>query len=252
MSAIVSIQNETSEVMRDGSKPPKRQEKETTVTRGYGDAAEESLASSHKYTFNVDVDSASKYQSRLSVLQLDDEEIALLARCVDEAVPLLVEKPLVHVRGRQCHQQRNVGFFSDTSVGYAYSRQLSPSIPLTANIRQLLAKVNDMHNTHFNGILVNQYCDGSDYISAHSDDERNLSNDTVVGISYGAPRIFRIRQKQPQTTSPKYPIVTDVVLQSGMMFTMSGNFQKEFTHEIPPQKKIQGVRVSFTFRTHAL
>jgi len=31
---------------------------------------------------------------------------------------------------------------------------------------------------------------------------------------------------------------------------MVGNFQKEFTHEIPIEKKVKGTRFSFTFRRH--
>jgi len=31
---------------------------------------------------------------------------------------------------------------------------------------------------------------------------------------------------------------------------MSGNFQKEFTHEIPIEKRVKGERYSFTFRQH--
>ena len=31
---------------------------------------------------------------------------------------------------------------------------------------------------------------------------------------------------------------------------MAGDFQKEFTHEIPIEKKVEGVRYSFTFRRH--
>jgi len=31
---------------------------------------------------------------------------------------------------------------------------------------------------------------------------------------------------------------------------MGGNFQKEFTHEIPVEKKIKEVRYSLTFRKH--
>ena len=31
---------------------------------------------------------------------------------------------------------------------------------------------------------------------------------------------------------------------------MGGNFQKEFTHEIPIEKKIKEKRISFTFRYH--
>ena len=201
---------------------------------------------------NAAVARASKSDSRFSVVQLDEQQVALLERCVAEAVPLLAVKPEIRVMGRPCRQQRNVGFFSDDSEGYRYSGQLAASIPLSPSLRPLLAAVNAAHGTDFNGILVNQYCDGTDYLSAHSDDERHLSGGgTVVGISYGAERVFRIRTKERQSTTPRHPIVADVVLASGAMYSMTGaDFQKEFTHEIPRQASVPGGRVSFTFRKH--
>jgi alkylated DNA repair dioxygenase AlkB len=45
-------------------------------------------------------------------------------------------------------------------------------------------------------------------------------------------------------------IVRDVDIAHGTIYHMSGDFQKEFKHGIPAQKKIQGRRVSFTFRKH--
>lgn len=37
---------------------------------------------------------------------------------------------------------------------------------------------------------------------------------------------------------------------SGCLFVMDGDFQKEFTHEIPAQKKVTEMRISLTFRKH--
>ena len=34
------------------------------------------------------------------------------------------------------------------------------------------------------------------------------------------------------------------------MLQMGGDFQKEFTHEIPIEKKVKEPRISFTFRKH--
>lgn len=71
------------------------------------------------------------------------------------------------------------------------------SKPLSKSMTELLAVINKMIGTEFNGALVNKYVDGNDYISAHSDDENGLDRLVgVVSLSYGAERIFRIRDKQ--------------------------------------------------------
>lgn len=45
-------------------------------------------------------------------------------------------------------------------------------------------------------------------------------------------------------------IVQDIITKNNYLIQMAGNFQKEFTHEIPIEKKVKEVRYSFTFRTH--
>lgn len=172
------------------------------------------------------------------------ENRELLDRCVAEAEPQLKVRPEIIVYGRKCSQNRNVGFFSDESVGYYYSGKLMGSVPLTNHLKELLLFINTSFGSNFNGILVNQYCSGNDYISAHSDDERGLGIDGVVSVSYGATRKFRIRNKKDKK------IVMDIPLVSYGIVHMGGDFQKEFTHEIPVEKKIKDTRVSFTFRHH--
>lgn len=84
-----------------------------------------------------------------------------------------------------------------------------------------------------------------EYIGAHSDDERGLSNIDVFAISVNdEPRIFRIRNKSTNK------IILDIATKSYFGLLISGNFQKEFKHEIPPTKKILTSRFSFTFRHH--
>jgi len=106
------------------------------------------------------------------------------------------------------------------------------------------AIVNIIYHTNFNGILINKYLNGNDYISAHSDSESNCDVNGVVAISYGSTRKFRIRDKKTKT------IVGDFPLNHAEMLIMGGDFQKEFTHEIPIEKKIKEPRISFTFRKH--
>lgn len=190
---------------------------------------------SEDYIINTD-------KSYLNISNFSNLELA--NRCYNDIITKLEIRPEISVFGRKCHQNRNVGFFSDTSVGYYYSKQLSKSIPLTLNLKLLINIINDRYKSNFNGILVNQYIDGNDYIGTHSDDESGIDSAGVVCLSMGACRKFRIRNKKTKK------IVEDVVMKDGMLIHMGGDFQKEFTHEIPIEKKVKSSRVSFTFRNH--
>ena len=170
----------------------------------------------------------------------------LLEKCIIDIEPQLELKPEIVIFGKICKQQRNIGFFSDKSKGYKYSNKMMESKPLTQAIRELLDIVNSEFGTQFNGILVNKYMDGNDYISAHSDDETGIDLNGVISISYGAERIFRIRKKDTKH------IVYDELTTHCSILHMGGNFQKLYTHEIPIQKKIKEPRISFTFRKHNL
>jgi alkylated DNA repair dioxygenase AlkB len=182
--------------------------------------------------------------SHLSAVNIDIND--LLGMCVKDIEGKLTYHPPIVIYGKQCIQHRNIGFFSDESIGYTYSNQLTPAIPLTDTLRELINHVNYTFNADFNGILVNHYESGEDYIGKHSDNEMYLSNVGVVCISYGAQRTFRIRDKLTGK------IVANIPTTSGEMWIMGGNFQKEFTHEIPVEKKIKDSRISFTFRKHLI
>jgi alkylated DNA repair dioxygenase AlkB len=168
----------------------------------------------------------------------------LLARCVIDAEPLLEERPNVIIYGKVMKQPRSVGFFSDISHGYRYAKNTMCSKPLTPALSELIRSINSIIGSEFNGILVNKYKDGNDHICAHSDDESRLDVNGVVSISYGAARIFRIRDKATKN------IVYDEPTTHCSIFHMGGDFQKIYTHEIPVQKKIKEPRISFTFRKH--
>lgn len=168
----------------------------------------------------------------------------LLKRCIIDIDPQLEERPEIILFGKTCKQQRSVGFFSNDSIGYKYSKKMMDSKPLSEAMSELLLTINTAIGAEFNGILVNKYMDGNDYISAHSDDEAGLDSVGVVSISYGSERIFRIRDKETKE------IVCDESTTHCSILHMGGNFQKLYTHEIPIQKKIKEPRISFTFRKH--
>lgn len=184
-------------------------------------------------------------RSALILHELDAEVCELIKTCVETVDLELDVNPEIMVYGRTCHQHRSIGFYSDTSKGYNYSNTITPSKRTHACLRELLHYINNKFDYNYNGILINKYSGGEDYIGKHSDDERGI--DSIVGviaISYGAVRKFRIRNKLTNK------IEVDVPTESNKIIQMAGDFQKEFTHEIPVQKKVNGVRYSLTFRKH--
>lgn len=171
--------------------------------------------------------------------------MTLLEQCIIDVKDELIDKQEIIVYGRICHQNRAVGFFSDDSLGYRYSGQIAGSVPLSNNMKQLLNEINALFSSEFNGILVNRYNNGEDYIGPHSDNEKGLDTTAgVVSVSYGAVRKFRIRNKNTKA------LIKDVPTTSGILIQMGGAFQKEFIHEVPLEKRVTGMRYSFTFRKH--
>lgn len=184
-------------------------------------------------------------QSSLVLHELENEWVQRMSSICEEIDPLLIHHPELMMYGKVCHMRRSVGFFSNDSIGYRYSGQLAAAQPLQGELLNLLHHINTRFESHYNGILVNKYESGDEYISRHSDDESALDpNVGVLMISVGSIRTFRIRDKTSGAVICNVPTNPQHILQ------MCGHFQKEFTHEIPVEKRVIGVRYSFTFRHH--
>lgn len=164
---------------------------------------------------------------------------------VSEVADLLNHHPEIQIRGKKAHQQRDVGFFSNVSEGYSYSGQVAKSTPLTASLGQILDWVNYLFKSKYNGVLVNRYVTGKDYISPHSDNENGLSPLAgVVSISYGQTRTFTVRERYANE------VLFSTPLESYDLVQMGGSFQQVYAHEVP-KDKTTGTRYSFTFRQHS-
>lgn len=155
----------------------------------------------------------------------------------------LIVEPEFRMYGRTMRQRRCVGFFSDESSGYNYSKQTIPAQPLTKRLSELMEKVNSDFGLDYNGILVNKYRTGNDYVSPHGDDERGLSHNIVMSLAYGAVRKFRISDESGALYTVEH--------EPGMLLCMDGEeFQRKYKHGIPQQKRVKEERLSLTFRKH--
>lgn len=169
----------------------------------------------------------------------------------------LVDHPVFTLFGKPAMMHRSIGFFSDVSSGYHYTRQMAPALRLNELLRNILDWVNEIGCGEYNSILVNKYNDHHDYISAHSDEMKDLViGSNILSLSLGTSRIFRIRNKKTKE------IVMDIEAGDMKLILMDGDFQNEYTHEIVKggRRKMGknkdesdewgGCRISLTFRNH--
>jgi alkylated DNA repair dioxygenase AlkB len=133
-------------------------------------------------------------------------------------------------------------------IQYGYSGYQCVTQKASPNLLQLLSAVNEQFpGADYNAILVNRYTDGSQYISPHADDERNLDPTFgVLTISVGAQRVFQIRDKKTKKLLAGFPTLPNSMLQM-----VGRDFQQNFLHGIRKDKSL-GTRWSFTFRKHVL
>lgn len=150
----------------------------------------------------------------------------------------------VRMFGKWVKVPRKQGLFCDRDVSYNFSGCSVKALDVPQNIHvltQCQQKLKDFDK--YDAFFFNWYKDGTDYICAHRDDENDLdAMSTIASISLGATRIFRIRDYSTKK------IVKDIQLKHGTLFIMGGNFQKEFTHEVPKTKKINERRINITCR----
>ena len=132
---------------------------------------------------------------------------------------------------------------------YGKSYSYSGNVNMALEIPELLQSILDWSNNNdtdssnpFNMILINWYLDGTHSIAPHSDDTRQLVDQSSIWcFSFGQIRKFTLENKQ---TLEK----TNINLENNSLITMNDNTQGEYRHSIPKTKKDIGKRISITLR----
>lgn len=145
--------------------------------------------------------------------------------------------------GRECSVPRQHQFHGDTGLVYKFSgieMAAQPWLPILEQIRfQLSAYLGE----RFNGVLLNHYRTGEDYVSWHSDDEEEIDpNSSIVCVSLGSARDFKLRRKVEKSD------VHSLILAPGSLFCIPGGMQTEWEHTVPKRCRCRGSRISLTFR----
>ena len=94
----------------------------------------------------------------------------------------------------------------------------------------------------FNSVMVHKYNSGNQYIPHHSDDEKEIVDDSlIVTISLGASRTFEFKDKEGGVWNKR------ILLNHGDSLVMSKKSQQYFTHGLPKEVN-KGMRLSITLR----
>jgi alkylated DNA repair dioxygenase AlkB len=130
-------------------------------------------------------------------------------------------------------------------VDYNFSKSEHKSLPITDTyLLKLQEYVHTLDSNYkYNGILVNWYRDGNDYIGPHSDDESELKEGSnIYSFTFGATRDFLFKSK----TNKSRVIIP---LMDNTMLIMGGDTQKNWTHGVPKRLKCKESRINVTIRS---
>lgn len=148
----------------------------------------------------------------------------------------------VFIFGKQYITKRKVAFYGDKGINYRYSKSTKEALTWTPELLEIKAKVENDTNCSFNACLLNLYHNGSEGMSWHSDNEKELGdNPAIASISFGAPRKFAFKHK---LSKERYSLI----LEGGSLLLMKGEMQDNWLHSIPKTTKIVSPRVNLTFR----
>ena len=131
---------------------------------------------------------------------------------------------------------------SDDKV-YTYSGIILRPNPWNKGLLYIKNEIEKIIDIHFNSVLLNWYRNGEDYINWHTDDEKELGKNPIIGsVNFGETRRFLMRRIDDHKTKLEFP------LKHGTVLIMFGELQHYWQHSVPKQKKVKNTRLNLTFR----
>ena len=153
----------------------------------------------------------------------------------------------IKIFGKSILVPRLVAWYGDKNYAYSGVVHLAKKWDEKLNeIRQfidiLTTNIAATFHNNYNSVLLNFYANGEQYIGFHKDNEKSLGIKPIIAsVSLGANRKFSCKTTQNNQT-------VNFNLHNGSLLIMGGDFQKDFSHALPKQKKVQQARINLTFR----
>jgi alkylated DNA repair dioxygenase AlkB len=133
---------------------------------------------------------------------------------------------------------------------YKFNGMTDAPLPLDhPYLLSLLAWVQRHSGKPYEGMLINWYKSGLDYVGPHSDDEKEIvPGEPIYSFSFGQARDFVIRSKKPMETGGYYRKV--ISMTDNSLIIMGGEMQQHFKHSVPKRalSTCPNERINITFR----
>lgn len=165
--------------------------------------------------------------------------------------------------GRRVATPRQEAWFGPSP--YTFGGSALPAAKLPSIVKSLALRAEFMisgdrsqTDARFDSCLANLYRDGRDSVGWHADDEPEMGDPIVAGVSLGAPRDFLLRltpaarrtNRAVRLAGAPYACADSmkITLAHGSMLVMLRGVQREWQHCIPKRPACLDSRISLTFR----
>lgn len=155
---------------------------------------------------------------------------------------ILWKQESMNMYGKQVMFPRLTAWYGDNDKPYSFSGITLKPHSWSKELLEIKNKIEPISNTHFNSVLLNQYRNGNDSISWHTDAEKELGLNPIIGsVNFGATRKFQLRHIK---TKEKI----EIELTHGSLLIMQGELQHFWQHQVPKTAQKVNERINLTFR----
>lgn len=164
----------------------------------------------------------------------------LLQQLVDQ---IAWRQDVIKLYGKTIPLPRLSAWYGNDDKPYTYSGISLTPTPWTPNLQLIKARIEAVVGVQFTSVLLNRYRDGKDYIGWHTDAEKELGQNPVIGsVNFGATRRFQLRRID------NHAVKHELTLEHGTLLVMSGATQHHWQHQVPKTAASIGERINLTFR----
>jgi len=149
---------------------------------------------------------------------------------------------VIKMFGKEIVSKRKVAFLGDEGISYKYSGKNKIAENWLKFILEIKSTVEQISGEKFNACLLNYYHNGSEAMSWHSDNEKEiLVNSAIASVSFGAERKFGFKHNFTKEE-------ISLILENGSLLIMKDEIQKYWKHKLYIESKITQPRINLTFR----
>lgn len=150
---------------------------------------------------------------------------------------------VVKIFGKEIITKRKVAFLGDEGISYKYSGKNKIAEKWLKFILEIKSTVEQISGEKFNACLLNYYHNGTEAMSWHSDNEKEiLKHSAIASVSFGAERKFGFKHNFSKEE-------ISLMLENGSLLIMKDETQIYWKHKLYTNAKITLPRINLTFRT---